>query len=56
MIDPGVLGRRRRGGDRRPEAENSLGRGLVLPDVNAILFDEAADVIDPHMKGVCVRS
>ncbi|WP_022729138.1 ABC transporter ATP-binding protein [Fodinicurvata sediminis] len=28
----------------------SLGRGLVRPDVNAILFDEPLTVIDPHMK------
>lgn len=30
----------------------SLGRGLVRPDVNAILFDEPLTVIDPHMKWV----
>ncbi|SIR49812.1 carbohydrate ABC transporter ATP-binding protein, CUT1 family [Rhizobium sp. RU20A] len=28
----------------------SLGRGLVRPDVSAILFDEPLTVIDPHMK------
>jgi glycerol transport system ATP-binding protein len=28
----------------------SLGRGLVRPDVNAILFDEPLTVIDPHLK------
>ena len=28
----------------------SLGRGLVRPDVGAILFDEPLTVIDPHMK------
>lgn len=28
----------------------SLGRGLVRPDVAAILFDEPLTVIDPHMK------
>ena len=28
----------------------SLGRGMVLEDVNAILFDEPLTVIDPHMK------
>ena len=30
----------------------SLGRGLVRPDVNAILFDEPLTVIDPHLKWV----
>ncbi len=28
----------------------SLGRGLVRPDVNAILFDEPLTVVDPQMK------
>ena len=28
----------------------SLGRGLVRPDVNAVLFDEPLTVIDPHLK------
>ncbi len=28
----------------------SLGRGLVRPDVTAILFDEPLTVIDPHLK------
>ncbi len=28
----------------------SLGRGLVRPDVNAIMFDEPLTVIDPHLK------
>jgi glycerol transport system ATP-binding protein len=28
----------------------ALGRGLVRPDVSAILFDEPLTVIDPHMK------
>lgn len=28
----------------------SLGRGLVRPNVNAILFDEPLTVIDPHLK------
>jgi glycerol transport system ATP-binding protein len=28
----------------------SLGRGLVRPDVAAILFDEPLTVIDPHLK------
>jgi glycerol transport system ATP-binding protein len=30
----------------------SLGRGLVRPDVSAILFDEPLTVIDPHLKWV----
>jgi glycerol transport system ATP-binding protein len=30
----------------------SLGRGLVRPDVAAILFDEPLTVIDPHLKWV----
>src|SRR3990167_2732562 len=28
----------------------SLGRGLVRPDVSAVLFDEPLTVIDPHLK------
>jgi glycerol transport system ATP-binding protein len=28
----------------------SLGRGLVRPDVKAVLFDEPLTVIDPHLK------
>jgi glycerol transport system ATP-binding protein len=28
----------------------SLGRGLIRPDVSAILFDEPLTVIDPHLK------
>ena len=28
----------------------SLGRGLVRPDVSAVLFDELLTVIDPHLK------
>jgi len=28
----------------------SLGRGLVRPDVTAVLFDEPLTVIDPHLK------
>lgn len=35
-----------------PDAKQkiSLGRGLVRPDVAAILFDEPLTVIDPHLK------
>jgi glycerol transport system ATP-binding protein len=30
----------------------SLGRGLVRPDVNLVMFDEPLTVIDPHLKWV----
>lgn len=33
----------------------SLGRGLVRPDVAAILFDEPLTVIDPHLKWLLRR-
>jgi glycerol transport system ATP-binding protein len=33
----------------------SLGRGLVRPDVSAILFDEPLTVIDPHLKWLLRR-
>ncbi len=33
----------------------SLGRGLVRPDVAAILFDEPLTVIDPHLNGSSAR-
>ena len=53
MIDlAGVGDTARAGSDRRPEAEDLAGRGLVRSDVNAILFDEPLTVIDPHMKWV----
>ena len=32
------------------EQKISLGRGLVRPDVSAVLFDEPLTVIDPHLK------
>ncbi len=42
----------RRGGGLSADAKQkiSLGRGLVRPDVAAILFDEPLTVIDPHLK------
>ena len=42
--------RRARGLTADEKQKISLGRGLVRPDVNAILFDEPLTVIDPHMK------
>ena len=33
----------------------SLGRGLVRPDVAAVLFDEPLTVIDPHLKWLLRR-
>jgi glycerol transport system ATP-binding protein len=44
--------RRARGLTADQKQKISLGRGLVRPDVNAILFDEPLTVIDPHMKWV----
>lgn len=42
----------RRGRNLTADAKQkiSLGRGLVRPDVAAILFDEPLTVIDPHLK------
>jgi len=35
----------------------SLGRGLVRPDVSAVLFDRTLTVIDPHLQmAVCAES
>ncbi|HYD98263.1 MAG TPA: ABC transporter ATP-binding protein, partial [Alphaproteobacteria bacterium] len=45
-----VLGRRGSGLTADAKQKISLGRGLVRPDVAAILFDEPLTVIDPHMK------
>jgi glycerol transport system ATP-binding protein len=45
-----ILGRRARGLTADVKQKVSLGRGLVRPDVNAILFDEPLTVIDPHLK------
>ena len=40
-----------------PDAKQkiSLGRGLVRPDVAAVLFDEPLTVIDPHLKWLLRR-
>ena len=42
----------RRAADLAADAKQkiSLGRGLVRPDVSAVLFDEPLTVIDPHLK------
>jgi glycerol transport system ATP-binding protein len=39
----------------RPSQKISLGRGLVRPDVAAVLFDEPLTVIDPHLKWLLRR-
>ncbi|SLN27362.1 ABC transporter ATP-binding protein [Oceanibacterium hippocampi] len=44
------IGRRARNLSADAKQKISLGRGLVRPDVAAILFDEPLTVIDPHMK------
>jgi len=44
------LNRRGRGLTADAKQKISLGRGLVRPDVAAILFDEPLTVIDPHLK------
>ena len=46
----GALTRRARGLTADAKQKISLGRGLVRPDVRAILFDEPLTVIDPHLK------
>jgi glycerol transport system ATP-binding protein len=48
-LDP-VLDRKARGLTADTKQKISLGRGLVRPDVAAILFDEPLTVIDPHLK------
>jgi glycerol transport system ATP-binding protein len=45
-----VLDRRAHGLTADAKQKISLGRGLVRPDVAAILFDEPLTVIDPHLK------
>ena len=45
-----VLGRKARSLTADMKQKISLGRGLVRPDVAAILFDEPLTVIDPHLK------
>jgi glycerol transport system ATP-binding protein len=44
------LPRRARGTSAEAKQKISLGRGLVRPDVAAILFDEPLTVIDPSLK------
>ncbi|GAU82726.1 ABC transporter ATP-binding protein [Bosea sp. BIWAKO-01] len=46
----GDLGRKARGLTADAKQKISLGRGLVRPDVTAILFDEPLTVIDPQLK------
>jgi glycerol transport system ATP-binding protein len=45
-----MLEKRARGLTADAKQKVSLGRGLVRPDVSAILFDEPLTVIDPHLK------
>jgi len=44
------LGMRAAGLSADQKQKISLGRGLVRPDVAAVLFDEPLTVIDPHLK------
>ena len=44
------LDRRASGLSADAKQKISLGRGLVRPDVSAVLFDEPLTVIDPHLK------
>ena len=46
----GQLNQRASGLTAAAKQKISLGRGLVRPDVSAILFDEPLTVIDPHLK------
>lgn len=51
MLDlTATLGRRASGLTADGKQKISLGRGLVRPDVNVIMFDEPLTVIDPHLK------
>ncbi|MGE0312721.1 MAG: ABC transporter ATP-binding protein [Lautropia sp.] len=51
MLDLGaMLGRRASGLTADGKQKISLGRGLVRPDVNVVMFDEPLTVIDPHLK------
>ena len=45
-----MLDRRASGLTADGKQKISLGRGLVRPDVNVIMFDEPLTVIDPHLK------
>src|ERR1041385_7041389 len=49
------LGRRARGLTAEAKQRISLGRGLVRPDVAAVLFDEPLTLIDPHLKWLLRR-
>jgi glycerol transport system ATP-binding protein len=49
------LGRRAQGLPAEIKQRLSLGRGLVRPDVAAVLFDEPLTVIDPHVKWILRR-
>jgi glycerol transport system ATP-binding protein len=49
------LGRRARALPSDQKQKISLGRGLVRPDVAAVLFDEPLTVIDPHVKWLLRR-
>jgi len=50
-----VLTRRASGLSADAKQKISLGRGLVRPDVAAVLFDEPLTVIDPHLKWLLRR-
>ena len=52
---PRDLARKARGLTADAKQKISLGRGLVRPDVAAILFDEPLTVIDPHLKWLLRR-
>jgi len=45
-----LANRKARGLTADEKQKISLGRGLVRPDVNAVLFDEPLTVVDPQMK------
>ncbi|HEV8333293.1 MAG TPA: ABC transporter ATP-binding protein [Steroidobacteraceae bacterium] len=49
------LSRRARALSADQKQKISLGRGLVRPDVAAVLFDEPLTVIDPHLKWLLRR-
>jgi glycerol transport system ATP-binding protein len=51
----GELGHRASGLTPDAKQKISLGRGLVRPDVAAVLFDEPLTVIDPHLKWLLRR-
>jgi glycerol transport system ATP-binding protein len=51
MLELGALLNRRAAGLSADQKQKiSMGRGLVRPDVAAVLFDEPLTVIDPHLK------